>query len=122
LRLIETYTDLKMGDIALSYATSLIKGYVREPEKAAKVARMVKELGLSNDMKPPPRGLLDVKDVAQRLGVSTKAVYGMIKSGRLRAIKVTGKTLRFKSEDVDEFLLGGGTGSISKRRDGRKSG
>lgn len=50
--------------------------------------------------------LLTVADVAQMLRVSKAAVYRWAEDGRLRARKA-GALLRFRAEDVEDFLRGG---------------
>jgi excisionase family DNA binding protein len=55
---------------------------------------------------PPTPGaasLLDVRCVAQRLGLSTKAVRGLIARGELPAYKVAGR-IRIDAADLDGYL------------------
>ena len=48
-------------------------------------------------------GLLRLSQVAARLQVKPRRVYDLVKSGRLRAVRV-GQQLRFRLRDVDAFL------------------
>jgi excisionase family DNA binding protein len=70
---------------------------------------------------PPPPGaasLLDVRCVAQRLGLSTRAVRGLIARGELPAYKVAGR-IRIDPDDVAGFLaevrIRGDARSIAQR-------
>lgn len=48
---------------------------------------------------------LTVRQAAARAQISPKVIYGAVRSGRLRAVHVGGKrTLRFRSEYIDEWL------------------
>ena len=61
--------------------------------------------------------MLSMKDVREILGVSYGVIYGLIREGKLRAVRVTGEPvsknavndtvlgLRFSPTDVREFLL-----------------
>ena len=61
--------------------------------------------------------MLTMKDVRDILGVSYGVIYGLIRDGKLRAVRVTGEPvsrdtitdtilgLRFRPTDVREFLL-----------------
>jgi excisionase family DNA binding protein len=61
--------------------------------------------------------MLSMKDVTYILGVSYGVIYGLIREGKLKAVKVTGEPLRkdavddtvlglrFRPTDVREFLL-----------------
>ena len=60
--------------------------------------------------------MLSMKDVRDLLGVSYGVVYGLIREGKLRAVRVTGRPvgryevddrlfgLRFRPSDVREYL------------------
>ena len=50
----------------------------------------------------PPASLLTVRDVAERLQVSTKTVYRLKAEGVLAHVKVRG-SLRFRDDDLCEF-------------------
>ena len=61
--------------------------------------------------------MLSMKDVRDILGVSYGVIYGLIREGKLKAVRVTGEPvgknavddtvlgLRFRPTDVREFLL-----------------
>jgi excisionase family DNA binding protein len=61
--------------------------------------------------------MLSMKDVRDILGVSYGVIYGLIRDGKLRAVRVTGEPvsqdavdesvlgLRFSPTDVRDFLL-----------------
>lgn len=59
---------------------------------------------------------MSYKEVADYLGVSVSTVRKWVSQGKLRAYKVSHKTVRFKKEDIDAFVEGRHT---PKRR-GRK--
>ncbi len=48
--------------------------------------------------------LLSVKEVAQRLGTSTKTVSRYQRAGRLVAIRLTSRTIRFEEGEVERFI------------------
>ena len=50
-----------------------------------------------------PNPMLDVPDVAERLGVSVKAVRGLIARGELAAYKVAGR-IRIDPADLEDYL------------------
>jgi excisionase family DNA binding protein len=52
---------------------------------------------------PAAASLLDVRCVAARLGLSTKAVRGLILRGELAAYKVAGR-IRIDAEDLEDYL------------------
>ena len=61
--------------------------------------------------------MLSMKDVRDILGVSYGVIYGLIRDGKLKAVRVTGEPvshdavddsvlgLRFRPTDIREFLL-----------------
>jgi excisionase family DNA binding protein len=53
---------------------------------------------------PGAASLLEVRCVAQRLGLSTKAVRGLIARGELPAYKVAGR-IRIEADDLDAYLV-----------------
>lgn len=55
-------------------------------------------------------GLLTVKELAQILKIPEQSIYAGVKKGTfpLRPIKV-GKLLRFRTSDLEEHVLEGGT-------------
>jgi len=48
---------------------------------------------------------LKVREVAETLGVSSRAVYNLINSGKLSATNLSTRTTRIFRKDLDEFLL-----------------
>lgn len=54
------------------------------------------------------RHYLNVKEVADLLGVSKRSVYGMINSGRLKAINLSVRSTRVSRIDLEVFFLNNG--------------
>jgi excisionase family DNA binding protein len=54
--------------------------------------------------------LLSVREVAERLAVSTATVYALCKRGQLRHVRVSG-ALRIEPASVEAFIAAGGTSS-----------
>jgi len=50
--------------------------------------------------------LLTVDEVATQLRVSKPSIYTWVKEGRLVAHRLGARTIRFRQEDVDAFLMG----------------
>lgn len=48
--------------------------------------------------------LLNVKDVAKILNVSTRQVWRYVKAGKLKTIALSPKTVRFTEKQIEEFL------------------
>lgn len=48
--------------------------------------------------------LLKTKEVARRLGVTSRTVSKWIRDGELKAIKLNGRVWRVREEDLDEFI------------------
>lgn len=48
--------------------------------------------------------LLSTKEVALRLGTSTKTVSRYERAGRLTAIRLTSRTIRFDASEIDRFI------------------
>ncbi len=48
--------------------------------------------------------LLTIREVAQKLGITEREVMELAESGNLPAYKVGGVYLRFKQEQVDEYM------------------
>jgi excisionase family DNA binding protein len=48
--------------------------------------------------------LLGVRDVARRLGVSTATVYRWAEEGTLPHVRLSSNILRFRPQDVAEFI------------------
>lgn len=53
-----------------------------------------------------PDHLLNVEQVAARLGLSKHVVYQLVYSGALKAVYPTKGALRLRSSDVDTFIAG----------------
>jgi excisionase family DNA binding protein len=51
--------------------------------------------------------LLSVRDVADRLNVCSATVLRMVKQGKLKALRITRGTIRFKPEDVEQLISEG---------------
>ena len=72
---------------------------------------------MSQQQNPELERMLTMKDVRDILGVSYGVIYGLIREGKLRAMRVTGEPvskyevndtilgLRFRPTDVRRFLL-----------------
>ena len=52
--------------------------------------------------------MLTTKQVAHRLGVTTRTIYEWVKAGRLKARKLGYRTLRFRLADIVKFEEGRG--------------
>lgn len=61
---------------------------------------------ISAAQQPRPPRLLRVPEVAERLGFSTRTVYLLIRSGRLRAVRLgaSGSSWRVVEEDLANFI------------------
>lgn len=53
--------------------------------------------------------LLNTAQAAQYIGCTSRYLQRMVRSGRLRALKPTGKLVRFRLRDLDVFLESGAT-------------
>ena len=72
--------------------------------------------------------MLTMKDVRDILGVSYRVIYGLIREGKLKAVRVTGEPvsknavndtvlgLRFRPTDVRRFLLRGSVNRLATFR------
>ena len=54
-------------------------------------------------MSNQPNKLLNIKEVADLLGVSEQTLYRMVKSRAITAYKILG-SWRFKNQDIEEYL------------------
>jgi excisionase family DNA binding protein len=61
--------------------------------------------------------LLTKHDLAELLGISHRSVERLVKAGRIRAIKLSHKIIRFCKADVETFLAS--VGSICFKGDSR---
>ena len=72
---------------------------------------------MSNEQTTELERMLNMKDVRDILGVSYGVIYGLIREGKLKAVRVTGEPiskdavndsvlgLRFRPTEVREFLM-----------------
>lgn len=54
-----------------------------------------------------PRAMISPKEAARRLGVSAETIRDWIRDGRLRASKLTRRTIRIPVADVERLIEGG---------------
>ncbi len=47
--------------------------------------------------------LLTAKELAELWAVNTMTVYRLVKSGKLKAVRI-GRAMRFRSADIEEYL------------------
>jgi excisionase family DNA binding protein len=73
---------------------------VNVEELAEKLATRLLEKGI---VQPPRRGLLTVKDVAERLGVTDRHVRKMLQDGELPSYKL-GEMRRVEPDAVEAYL------------------
>ncbi|MFT3915335.1 MAG: helix-turn-helix domain-containing protein [Anaeromyxobacteraceae bacterium] len=52
-------------------------------------------------------GLLTVRDVAERLAVSTATVYGLVRRGLIASVRVS-NAIRFARSDLEEMIARAG--------------
>ena len=60
--------------------------------------------------------LLDIQAVATLLSVSQRTVQRLTKAGRIRALKLSSKILRYSKADILSYLEGVGSFCIQKPR------
>jgi excisionase family DNA binding protein len=51
--------------------------------------------------------MLTVQEVADKLKVRRNTVYRWIRAGKLKALKISGGTVRIDEADLEEFIKGG---------------
>lgn len=51
-----------------------------------------------------PEPMLKTREVAKRLGVSSRTVARWIRDGELKAVKINGHTWRVREEDLRAFI------------------
>ena len=98
-----------LGARPTALPTSGHQGIRRRPPPAAPAApAAVADLCEPRPEPPgPPAGLLPPAAVAQRLGVSVKALERWRgKGGGPRFVHLTRKTIRYRAEDVEAFVAG----------------
>lgn len=54
--------------------------------------------------------LIDAKAVAERFGLSNKAVYALARAGVLPGTVRVGRSVRFRPDAIDQFIASGGAG------------
>jgi excisionase family DNA binding protein len=69
--------------------------------KILAVSLLYTEVTEREEKKPP--GLLSVREVAQRLGVSTATVYALCQSGRLPCARVL-NAFRISPADLEDYI------------------
>ncbi len=55
---------------------------------------------------------VDIETAAERMGVSARIVRRLVEQRRIPYTKLGGRTLRFSTADVDEFIAAGRVGAI----------
>ena len=61
------------------------------------------------DINAPAGAILTKKQAADYLQVTPRYLERMVRCGRLRALKPSGKLVRFRQADLDAFLESGAT-------------
>lgn len=79
-----------------------LERYIRKLENLKKVLEFKRERKLSAPVQNTGQ-LYDVKQAAEKLGVTTQTIYNKITSGDLKVNRV-GKVLRISEEQIQEFL------------------
>ena len=66
------------------------------------------EIGLTDSVSSNinPESLLSYAQAAQRLGVSRETIYRYQRAGKLPAIRLSSKTVRFRVSDLARLLAG----------------
>lgn len=75
----------------------------------AALLRTISEVSLrrnttAHTTEPRPRAALRMPELAELLGISRSTAYALIRSGRLRYIRLPGGSIRVPMAAVDEFL------------------
>lgn len=63
---------------------------------------------LAERLAPPPSRLLDADALAERWGVSTKTIYALVRDGRLPAVRVGPRRVRFRLDHIEAWEAAGG--------------
>ncbi len=83
---------------------------VVSPEELQNLIRNAVCEGLDQSARPieteEPR-LLTVDQACERLSVSRTTLYHLRRSGRIRAVTALGRTVRFRSQDVERLMDNG---------------
>lgn len=78
-------------------------------EHIKELTGLVERILSERETSPPTAPLLlTVRDVARCLQTNTQAVYRLAREGKLRAIKLSPRTLRWTEDAVMAFIAGGG--------------
>ncbi len=56
----------------------------------------------------PPSRLLDADALAERWGVATKTIYALVRGGRLPAVRVGPRRVRFRLDHIEAWEAAGG--------------
>lgn len=48
--------------------------------------------------------LLTVREVAERLGISSRSVWSMLSNGRLTGLRLGAKTIRIEAAELERFV------------------
>jgi excisionase family DNA binding protein len=87
---------------------------------------MKKEAGMAKRrVRPWPEieqsgGLATIKEVAQHLQLSVPTVYGLIKKGKLPAVKLGDIATRVRPQDVNALVEQGGVGPRPKKMEPKR--
>lgn len=74
---------------------------------ASDLVHLLSERAAEQDAKPAPP-LLSARDVASRLQTNTQAVYRLAREGKLPAVQLGSRTLRWTDDAVNGFIARGG--------------
>lgn len=80
------------------------------PEYVTELAGLIERILTEREAvaQPAAPALLNARDVAHRLQTSTQAVYRLAREGKLPAVKLSPRTLRWTEDAVSAFVAGGG--------------
>ena len=84
-------------------ARNLIEGYIGMLRELSIITKSESQHCLS--ALNSPKLLLSKSEAAKELGVSISTLENYIRSGRLQAYKLNGKTVRIKREDINRMLI-----------------
>lgn len=76
-------------------------------ELAGLIERILSEREVAHALAAPT--LLTARDVARCLQTNTQAVYRLAREGKLPAVKLSTRTLRWTEDSVTAFIASGGT-------------
>jgi excisionase family DNA binding protein len=58
-----------------------------------------------SDKPAVPRMALRIDEVAESLGICRQIAYGLVRSGKLRSVRISGNTIIVPVRELEEFLL-----------------